>query len=278
MSDRMPPERMTTVAEMIREVAALEIMPRFKMLTAGDIEEKSKGDFVTVADRQAELWLTPRLEALVAGSRVLGEEATAAAPDLLKIVESDAPYWTVDPVDGTSNFVASRDTFGVMIAFVEGGDVRQAWIYLPVADEMVMAEQGGGAYLHARGKAERLASGRASLDVEKVKGAFNVRFMNETWRDRVELFADTVPRKTYNFCSAFDYSDLSRGQHDLVTYNRMMPWDHAPGSLILREAGGVLRGLDSEIDYRPATLGAPHLAARDEASWQHFAEAIRKAK
>ncbi|MGV8995963.1 MAG: inositol monophosphatase family protein [Parvibaculaceae bacterium] len=271
-------ERMDKVAQLIRDVTAQEIMPRHKMLAKSDIEEKSKGDLVTVADRLAELWLTPRLEALVAGSRVLGEEATAARPDLLKIVESDTPYWTVDPVDGTTNFVEGRDTFGVMVSLVEGGDVHQAWIYLPVTDEFVMAEQGAGAFLHSGGNVERLSAGQSQHDAERIRGAFNVRFMNEAWRDRVELFADTVPHKTHNFCSAFDYTDLARGRHDLVTYNRMLPWDHAPGSLTLREAGGVLRGLDSGADYRPATLGAPHLAARDEASWQYFAAAIRDVK
>lgn len=271
----MTDSRMESVAGMMREVAALEILPRFRALSAGDIEEKSKGDFVTTADRQAELWLTPRLELLVPGSRVLGEEATAKTPELLSIVESAEPYWTVDPVDGTGNFVAGRETFGVMVAFVEGGDVRQAWIYLPVSGAMAMAASDAGAYWHSDGQVTRMVAGQASRDVEKITGAFNVRFMDETWRDSVELFADTVLRKSTNLCSAWDYTELARGRQDLVTYHRMMPWDHAPGSLILREAGGVLRSFDTDVDYRPATLAAPHLAARDEASWQTYAQAIR---
>ena len=211
------------------------------------------------------------------GSRVLGEEATAAQPELLSIVEDDAPYWTVDPVDGTGNFVAGRETFGVMVSLVEKGQVIQAWIYLPVSGDFVMAERGAGAFLNSEGERGRLFSGAATNEVSRLRGAFNVRFMREDWRDRVELFADRVPHKSTNLCSAWDYTDLALGRHDLVTYHRMMPWDHAPGSLILHEAGGVLRSLDEERDYRPATLAAPHLAARDEASWVHFAEAIRKA-
>lgn len=271
----MTDSRLELVADLMREVAAQEILPRFRALSDGDIEEKSKGDFVTIADRDAELWLTPRLEALVPGSRVLGEEATAKAPELMSIVEGDGPYWTVDPVDGTGNFVAGRENFGVMVAFVEGGDVRQAWIYLPVSGDMAVAEHGAGAFWHSNGRSQRMNAGHASDDVGKITGAFNVRFMNEAWRDCVELFADTVPRKSAHLCSAWDYTDLAHGRHDLVTYNRMMPWDHAPGSLILREAGGVLRSLDEDVDYRPAYLGAPHLAARDEASWQIYARAIR---
>lgn len=268
---------MEEVAALMREVAAREILPRFRMLKDGDIEEKSKGDYVTIADREAELWLTPRLQSLVPGSLVLGEEAAAAEPNNLSIAQSDTPFWTVDPVDGTGNFVAGRETFGVMIALVDKGRVRRAWIYLPVSGDLVQAEEGSGAFLISGGKSQRLEAGRSAADVDKIAGAFNVRFMAEEWRDRVELFADTVPRKSSYLCSAWDYAGLARGSHDLVTYNRMMPWDHAPGSLILREAGGVLRSLDAGIDYVPATLAAPHLAARDEDSWQRFAAAIRAA-
>lgn len=266
---------MEEVAALMREVAAREILPRFRTLKDGDIEEKSKGDYVTVADREAELWLTPRLQALAPGSLVLGEEAAAAAADSLSIAQGDAPFWTVDPIDGTGNFVAGRETFGVMVAFVDKGRVRRAWIYLPVSGDFAMAEEGAGAFWLSGGKSERLDAGRAPDNVSKIAGAFNVRFMAEEWRDRVELFADTVPRKSSYLCSAWDYAGLARGHHDLVTYNRMMPWDHAPGSLILREAGGVLRSLDTGADYLPAMLAAPHLAARDEESWRRFAAAIR---
>lgn len=268
--------RIDQVSELLREVAALEILPRFGELTEGDIEEKSKGDFVTTADRKAELWLTPRLTEIVSGSRVLGEEATAASPELLAIIEDASPYWTVDPVDGTGNFVAGRETFGVMVSLVEAGQVRQAWIYLPMIDAMAVAEDGAGAFWYADDAVERISAGRGPDDVSALRGAFNVRFMDETWRDRVELFADRVPHKSAYLCSAWDYTDLARGRQDLVTYHRMMPWDHAPGSLILREAGGVLRSLIEGEDYRPSMLGAPHLAARDQESWERFAEAIRQ--
>jgi fructose-1,6-bisphosphatase/inositol monophosphatase family enzyme len=269
---------MEEVAALMREVSAREILPRFRLLKEGDVEEKSKGDFVTVADREAELWLTPRLEKLLPGSRVLGEEAAAADPGLFRLLESDAPVWTVDPIDGTGNFVAGRETFGVMIALVEAGDVRHAWIYLPVSGDLASAEEGAGAFWQSGGNVRRLDAGRSPDDAGKISGAFNVRFMQEDWRDRVELFADSVPRKSSYLCSAWDYTGLARGEIDLVTYHRMMPWDHAPGSLILREAGGVLRDMSNGLDYKPRTLGGPHLAARDDRAWRHFANAIRNGK
>lgn len=77
------------VAALIKEASADIVMPRFRALAAHEVEEKSRGDLVTIADREAELWLAPRLEALVRGSRVLGEEAAAAAPALLAHLDDD---------------------------------------------------------------------------------------------------------------------------------------------------------------------------------------------
>ncbi|MEQ8283042.1 MAG: inositol monophosphatase family protein [Parvibaculum sp.] len=263
------------VAALMREVAAREIMPRFRALAEGDVEEKSKGDLVTIADRASELWLTPRLEALVAGSHVLGEEAAAADPALLERLADDKALWTVDPVDGTGNFVAGRETFGVMVALVEKGETTHAWIYLPVAGELAVAERGAGAFWTSGGASAQLASGRAAPEFAEQSASFYVRFMPDEWRTSIEKHAEGIGRKESTLCSAVDYTSVALGRHDFVTYYRMLPWDHVPGTLILREAGGVVRDLETGLDYAPRTLKGPHLVARDEESWQRTAESIR---
>ena len=50
----------------------------------GDVEEKTPGEVVTVADRKAEQIISPRLATLLPGSRVVGEEAVATDPSLLQ--------------------------------------------------------------------------------------------------------------------------------------------------------------------------------------------------
>lgn len=263
------------VVALMREVAAREIMPRWCALAEHDIEEKSKGDLVTIADRNSEIWLAPKLEALVPGSRALGEEAVAADPSLLVRLDDDTPLWTIDPVDGTGNFVAGRETFGVMISLVKKGEVEKAWIYLPVAEEFALAERGAGAFWQSGNEMKRLDAGRAAPGPSDQTASFYVRFMPDDWRGGIEMHAATIGGKTATLCSAWDYTSVARGLHDFVTYYRMLPWDHAPGSLILREAGGVTRDIETGLDYSPRTLKGPHLVARDEESWQRTAERIR---
>lgn len=264
------------VAALMKEAAAEIVMPRFRALAAHEIEEKSKGDLVTIADREAELWLSPRLEKLVAGSRVLGEEAAAADPALLEHLGDDIPLWTVDPVDGTGNFAAGRETFGLMVSLVVRGETTHAWIYLPVADALAVAEQGAGAFWRTASGAERLDAGRAPADPGEQRASFYVRFMPDEWKSGIDAYAARVGASTSFLCSAVDYTNVARGHHDFVTYHRMLPWDHVPGTLILREAGGVVRDIETGEDYAPRTLKGPHLVARDEESWQKVAEEIRR--
>jgi len=96
------------IEELLRETIALHVMPRYQRLARHEIDEKKANDFVTVADIEAERHLAPRLAALIAGSRVLGEEAASRNPVLLQLLESDDLLWLVDPVDGTRSFMAAQ--------------------------------------------------------------------------------------------------------------------------------------------------------------------------
>src|SRR5258706_1538626 len=108
------------VDRIIREVARTEIVPRFRMLRAGDIREKSPGNLVTAADMASEAALTRRLGEILPGAVVLGEEAAAEDEGLFGLLAGDAPVWIIDPVDGTINFAHGRPGFAVIVALVSG--------------------------------------------------------------------------------------------------------------------------------------------------------------
>lgn len=114
----------TRVLDVMRDVAASEIVPRFQKLAAHEIDEKRPGDLVTIADRASEAAFELRLPDLVPGSRVLGEEMFEANPDCMKLLDGDDPVWIVDPVDGTHNFAHGRQPFTVIIALVQNGTTR----------------------------------------------------------------------------------------------------------------------------------------------------------
>ena len=96
------------IADLLAEVARVEIVPRFRALAHGDWREKGPGDIVTIADERTEAALAPRLQALLPGSVVLGEEAAAKDPSLFDLLSGDHPVWIIDPIDGTANFAEGK--------------------------------------------------------------------------------------------------------------------------------------------------------------------------
>lgn len=93
-----------TVSDLIRDVSARVIDPRFRTLHDHQIHQKKPGDFVTDADRQAECELGAAVTKY-AGGIVVGEESAFADPTILDAVSDADLAWVIDPIDGTKNFV-----------------------------------------------------------------------------------------------------------------------------------------------------------------------------
>ena len=107
---------------MVRDAARIEIMPRFRNLSAGAITAKSSSiDLVTVADVAAEEHVTRALQTILPGAVVIGEEAVSADPTILDQVADAEVAVIVDPIDGTWNYAHGLSTFGVILAVTVRG-------------------------------------------------------------------------------------------------------------------------------------------------------------
>lgn len=252
------------VTGILRDAAELAILPRFRTLADGEVTEKAPGEVVTVADREAELLIGQRLRGIV-DAPVVGEESTAADPGLLAALREAPVAWVVDPLDGTANFVAGRPEFAVMAALVRGGETVAAWIVQPVGGNVYVAEKGAGAWRDG----VRLHRAPAPGDPADLRGAVLTRFLDPAGRARVAAVAPRFAEVEQGaMCAGVDYPRLVEGELDFVLYQRSLPWDHAPGSLLLTEAGGVARHLDG-VPYRPSdTRSRPLLDAADGATWE----------
>jgi fructose-1,6-bisphosphatase/inositol monophosphatase family enzyme len=233
-------------------------VPRFGHLTPEDVRSKSHpNDLVTAADLAAERVFTARLPEFLPGSLVVGEEAVAVDPSILDRVSGDAPVWLVDPVDGTSNFAKGKPDFGVMVALVIAGQTRAGWIYDPLKERMAVAEEGGGAFIDG----ERLSLYEEPI-IANLRGAL--------YRREKRLISAVA--SVMGFASAAqDYLALVEGRLDFALFSRLMPWDHAAGALIHREAGGYSAVLMDGEPYVPTRREGGILIASSRERW----EAIR---
>lgn len=250
------------VAELLREIALSTVMPRFRALGKADIEEKSPGDIVTIADREAEALIAPRLLALRPGSRVVGEEAAALDPLLLSNLDHGS-VWLVDPIDGTANFAAGRPPFALMVALLSLGETVAAWILDPVSGTIAVAQRGSGAWLGGK----RITTMQGSPGPAALRGAVFTRFMPPDLASavtpRLGAIGEALPG--YMCCGA-EYPAIATGKQDFALFWRTLPWDHAPGALFLNEAGGYSARPDGR-EYRPGSGRGGLLAARSQEVW-----------
>jgi len=252
------------VDELIREVAATIVLPRFRHLSAGEIHQKSPGDMVTIADQEAERALTRGLTALLPGSAVVGEEAVAADPGVLGRVGDLGDVWIVDPVDGTNNFAAGKTPFAIMVALLRGGEAVQSWILDVVDDRMTRAEAGAGAFVDGvRLKTRTDDPGAAALT-----GVVSYKYLSPDLRAVAVANASRFGRVTSgHHCAGYEYPAVATDEQQFAVFWRILPWDHVPGSLIVREAGGVALHLDGG-DYHPADSERGLLVAPNPEIWQ----------
>jgi fructose-1,6-bisphosphatase/inositol monophosphatase family enzyme len=253
------PER---VADIIRETAAAEIVPRFRMLRQEDVREKNPGDLVTLADLETERQLTERLAAAWPGTLVLGEEAAAEDPARLGLLTSDASLWIIDPIDGTANFARGRKGFAVILARIENRTLQAGWIYDPLEDLMVIAERGAGAW----SAGTRLAVS-GETEPRRMEGAAYGRTQAGTRAAAALETAGRIGRVRNLGCSALEYAEIALGRAHFSLHSRSLPWDHAAGILIVREAGGVA-GFADRSAYDPSILDRPILATSNELAWE----------
>jgi fructose-1,6-bisphosphatase/inositol monophosphatase family enzyme len=250
------------VAALVRDIARVEVLPRFRQLQKHEIREKSPGDFVTVADEAMEAALAPKLAALLPGSLLVGEEDCARDPGVMARLASDQPIWVIDPVDGTANFAEGKEEFCVMMALLEGDRMLGGWIYDPVADITSYALAGQGAW-----HAGRKLSPPAKTD--RLEGVLAVGSKGDPEiAKRVQKRRDQVKQVRSLRCAGLDYLRLARGELDFVMFSGVMPWDHAPGGAIIEELGGYISYLDAK-GYRPsgALQAGGIMGARDRATW-----------
>ncbi|WP_431285403.1 inositol monophosphatase family protein [Humitalea sp. 24SJ18S-53] len=253
----------------LREATRTEILPRFRRLTEDAVRAKNgPQDIVTDADEAAERRITAALHARFPGCLVVGEEACESDPSLLQQI-ADAPLsFMVDPVDGTSNFAAGLPLFGVMAAAVSHGRVIGAWIHDPLGNDTAIALAGQGAWI-ADAAGRKLSDLRASTakPVGEMVAAISWRYLPKPQQaevaGRLPAFAAVVGFR----CSAHEYRALAGGHLDVLLYNRLKPWDHAPGWLLHQEAGGFAARFDRS-GYNATTHDGGLILAPDEASWE----------
>jgi fructose-1,6-bisphosphatase/inositol monophosphatase family enzyme len=265
---------LTELAHLLREAARTEIMPRFRRSGVGIRTKSGPQDLVTDADEAAEKFITLGLDRMFPGCLVVGEEAASADPTLIGKLAGAALAFTVDPVDGTSNFAAGLPLFGVMASAVMHGRVVGAVILDPVMDSFSAALAGGGAWEEAADGAVAALHVAAPAAAGAMTGAISWRFMDPAMKQNALAAMPGFAQVWDHRCAAHEYRTLCAGHSHFVVFNKLLPWDHLPGVLLHREAGGYAAKFDGSA-YVPGDVSGGLICAPDDASWTALHAALR---
>lgn len=252
------------VSELIRTGLERLVMPRYRNLGAGEVMLKDGTEKVTVADREMEAHLTEGLQRLLPSSEVVGEEGFAERPEAQRrgLAEGD-PVWILDPIDGTSNFVGGSPRFCSMVCLVEGQRVTMSWIFAPALGWEAMAcdrEGVRGVWKDGEPLGARTPPSMAPGDWI---GQINWRCFKESPRARAEMTGRFQSLRRVG-CVGVDLVEQALGVSHFSLYRRLCVWDHAPGVLLLRLAGGMVAGLNASRPYQVRETGYFLLTAAHE--------------
>lgn len=259
------------VAQILVECAETQILPRYKTLAADQIRTKSgPNDLVTQADIEAEHFLKKSLPGLYPGSVVIGEEGVSSGEVTLSALKTDKPVWVVDPVDGTYNFAHGKREFAVMVAFVHEGVTQAGWIYDVLGKGMAIAEKGQGAHLN--GRQLKTFSPQNTIDYT---GYISEFFYGKKNKERYFEASEHIKSTAFLRCSAHEYLNIAQGKDHFGFFNRLKPWDHLAGVLMVQEAGGYVQKFNG-VPYLPSDESGGLIAASSEKVWHDTYELFAK--
>jgi myo-inositol-1(or 4)-monophosphatase len=234
----------TAAARYLREVER----PR----DPGAWTRKGARDFVTDVDRTAERLIAEVLLAAEPGARIVGEEL---APELV----TDGLVWVVDPLDGTTNFLHGVPAYAVSIAAALDGVLEAGVVVHVPRDETYVARRGGGAWL---GERRLEVSSIADPAVALIGTGFPFRETDQLgeYLEQFRRVADRTSGIRRPGSAALDLADVAAGRTEAFWEQRLSAWDIAAGTLIVREAGGVVTdfaGRDVGIEHSGVVAGNP---------------------
>jgi myo-inositol-1(or 4)-monophosphatase len=207
---------------------------------------KGSRDFVTEVDQQAERIVSDLLHQGRPEGHIVGEELS---PELV----TDGLVWIVDPLDGTTNFLHDYPCYAVSIAAAMDGVLEAAVVHHVPRNESYTASRGGGAWLDRR----RLrVSAIEDPEYALVATGFPFRDLSQLqlYQQQFGAVASGTSGIRRAGAAALDLADVAAGRFDGFWELKLSAWDIAAGTLLIREAGGLV----TDLSGRP--LGIEHAA------------------
>ena len=209
------------------------VLPFYGLVEKVEHKDESGFNVVTELDRKVELFLAERLKVAYPDIDFFGEEFGGN--------KEAERFWIVDPIDGTANFIRGNPFCTTMIALIEEGVVSFSVIYDFVREDIYLAERGKGATKNGD---------TISVSDRPLREAFvgyEIPLQNPELKE-VFLKIDKQVKTVKTISAGYEYALVASGKWDgrICIEPFGQDYDYAPGSLLVEEAGGVVRNIGSD--------------------------------
>ncbi|MBD9700290.1 inositol monophosphatase [Flavimobilis sp. GY10621] len=254
----MPPDATITGLRTLCEHLASSTAELVRAQTPTTVEvaatKSNDLDVVTRADRAAEDYLRSEIARWRPQDAILGEEGGASDG-------SSGLTWVVDPIDGTVNYLYGLGSCSVSVAVVLGAADPVRWQLLAAA---VCEIPTGTTWSAARGRgATRDGTPvrvREATDLRHALVATGFHYDDALragqGRSVGELLAHVRDVRRFG-SAALDLCRVADGRVDAYYEEGLSPWDHAAGTLLVEEAGGVVHGAGGGAPGRGLVVAGP---------------------
>jgi len=239
----------------VAERAGVEVMKVYA--TDFTVEAKADSTPVTKADKLSEALITAAIEDTITDRfPIVAEEAFAAGniPDV-----SGRPFWLVDPLDGTKEFVRRGGDFTVNIALVENARPVFGVVHAPAKSATYWGSPYGAFAQTDGGPAHPIACRPAPEDglVAVVSRSHRTAEV-DAYLARLPVGKETSAGSALKFCM------VASGEADIYPrFGRTMEWDTAAGHAVVRFAGGHVTTVDgAELAYGKPGFENPDFIVR----------------
>lgn len=231
---------------------AVEVGEHLEAALAGDrfatTSKSTPTDLVTEFDTWAEAHITERILSARPNDSIQGEEGA-------NVAGTNDVTWSIDPIDGTVNFVHGIPGFCVSMAARLNGETIVGVVASPLHREVFTAMLGQGATLnnHPISCATPASMGRSVIGT-------GFGYLPERRRRQAEVLVEVVPHIAdirRNGAAAIDLCWVACGRLDGYWEVGLNDWDYAAGALIATEAGARCGGLNGEAPSPDFVLAAP---------------------
>lgn len=265
MTDAAEYRKALAVARAAARAAADVHQKHLGKVKTDDWSVKGIADFVTFVDQEAEAEIVAQIRRVFPHHEVLAEESADQLADGAAELPPAEWTWVVDPLDGTTNFLHQFPMYCASVALLHHGEPAAAAVISSATDDEWTASRGEGAYRNGAPAqvSETDQLGRALVGTGF---PFKVPHLLPHYLRQFEHIIRQVSDLRRGGSAALDLCFLASGYLDGFWELDLRPWDYAAGVLMIREAGGVVTGLDGAPSWSRAggglIAGNPHIYAQ----------------